>query len=376
LVRSRCGLSIRPGTDSALVIANWRQLESQMPHVPLACSSIWTETWLNAYEDLVPHRFAELRDEQNRLRGLCLITEGVAQKDGPLPLRTLHIGTAGEPENDSVCVEYNSLLVDDEYHNQFASHLAAWFRSQRGLDQWNLDGFHESELEVWTDHTNSLDVRREATHWFDLSIPRASGIDVLSSYRSATRRKVKRSLEAYSNLTTEWAESIDHATDIFGEMVELHQSRWKALGKPGSYASGRFVRFHEEMLARLVPEQRLVLCRVRSNAGTVGCVQLFENNNRALLYQCGWAPSDSKSSPGVVVDHLAMEECLKRGFDAYDFLAYETQHKRLLSNASCNLVWARHRNPSWKFTALNAARGLKQALTKCSGTQDKNVTND
>ena len=179
---------------------------------------------------------------------------------------------------------------------------------------------------------------------------------------------MKRSLESFANLQTEWAESLDHATDIFGEMVELHQTRWTAAGKPGSYASERFVRFHEELLARLVPQGRMMLCRVSCDAGTVGSVQLFEDHNRALLYQRGWAPFDSKISPGVVVDYLAMEECLKRDFDAYDFLACETQHKRLLSNASCDLVWARQRTTSWKFALLNAARGVKRAFSKDSAT--------
>ena len=81
-----------------------------------------------------------------------------------------------------------------------------------------------------------------------------------------------------------------------------------------------------------------------------------------MLYQCGWVRAYGKHSPGVVVDYLAMCECLERGYDAYDFLAYESQHKRHLSNACHNLIWARKRNPSLKFTVLNKGRQLKRWL--------------
>ena len=358
----RVSLEIHSSNARDFALARWRELEQRFPDQGLMCSADWTEIWLQTYGNEVPHRFVLAWDcDADTLCGICLITEGVHQTDGPMSLRTLHVGTAGEPEQDSVCVEYNRLLVDPDCENTFKQRLAEYLSRQPNIDQWNLDGFEESELTGFETVAN-LELRHETSHGFDLARVRADGKDVLSGLRSETRRRVRRAMESYDDLQVEWANSLVHARDVFDEMIRLHQARWQSLGKSGSYASSRFRRFHGDLLDRLTPDGRMVLVRVRSGTGTVGAVQLLIDRGRVLLYQCGWAPASGKHSPGVVVDYLAMCECLERGYDAYDFLAYETQHKRHLSNMSNELIWARKRNPRLKFTVLDKGRQLKRWL--------------
>ena len=375
-------IEIRSAEERDDLLVLWRELERTVANCGLACSADWTEVWLNVYGDLVPHRFVlGYENNDDTLCGICLLTEGVHQTDGPFRLRTLHVGTAGEPEADSACVEYNRLLARPEYESAFAAALAERLNSERGIDQWNLDGFAETDLLAFPVDDSSLQLRTEQTHWFNLASAREAGKSVLSSFRSATRRKVKRSLEGMqaatsgAELRVEWSETIAHATDIFNELVSLHQARWTALGRPGSYSSERFTRFHEQLLVRLVPTGRLAFVRVRAGDETVGCVQLLFERNRALLYQCGWTATEAKQSPGVVVDYLVMEECLRRGFDAYDFLAYETQHKRLLSNASARMIWAKHHKAGWKFAVLDGARAFRNWIrSPGSGLSPKGQT--
>lgn len=179
---------------------------------------------------------------------------------------------------------------------------------------------------------------------------------------------MKRSFEAYEDVTVDFSETLDEAADIFGELMELHQARWNSVGQPGSYSSDRFVEFHEGLLARLVPQGKMALIRVRTEAGTLGCVQLFVEHGRVMLYQCGWSPTDGTRSPGVVLDYVAMKECFERGYDAYDFLAFATQHKRHLSNACHDIVWARRKHPKLKFAVLDQARKVKRLLTRSGKT--------
>ena len=360
---SPVSLEVRSYADRTDTLTLWSELEQRIGDRGLTCSTDWTEAWLNAYGDLVPHWFLLARDsETNTLRGICLITEGIAQKDGPFSIRTLHVGTAGEPDADSVCVEYNRLLVEPDFEPAFAHLIAAYLEQQPGVDQWNLDGIAEADLAAFQSPENNLQLRVEPAFGFDLTIPRSASSNVLGQFRSATRRKVKRSLETYENLEVDWAASLDDAVDVFGEMIDLHQARWNAAGKPGSYSSPRVTAFHEELLSRLVPQGRMAFVRVRSASGTVGIVQLLIDRHRALLYQCGWNPGSGKQSPGVVVDYLAMEECLKQGLDAYDFLAFATQHKRHLANMSTDIVWAKKQHPRLKFVVVDQARRIRNWL--------------
>jgi len=357
-------LEVRAANERLFALGEWQSLESRVNDVPLASSSDWTAAWLDTFGDLVPHWFLLAKDTtSDQTVGICLVTRGVQQKDGPVPVSSLHLGTAGEPEADSVCVEYNDLLVVPEARLSFCRLLRQHFESQSGIDQWQLDGVDESLAEAFAaDDDVPLTRRTETACWFDLTEPRNAGKPLLDTLRSSTRRKVRRSLEAHPELAVDWSESLADAAEIFEELIALHQARWNAVGKPGCYASERFLSFHESLLARLVPQQRMFFVRVRSGRDTVGCVQLFNDRNRILLYQCGWSPASHGTSPGVVVDYLAMDACLQRGFDAYDFLGYETQHKRHLSNRSSSLIWMQRRRSRLKFAALNAARQLKQKL--------------
>jgi CelD/BcsL family acetyltransferase involved in cellulose biosynthesis len=369
-------VEIRSSDARDFVMSEWRRLENRIGDCGLSCSADWTEVWLSAYGDLVPHRFLMAIDgEDGQLVGICVITEGVEQKDGPLPIRTLHVGTAGEPEADSVCVEYNRLLVEPRYERAFATQIVKHLESQTGFDQWNLDGFAEADLAAFLpeqsngavdDSHEALELTREPTHWFDLKTIRDEGKNILSALKSGPRRKVKRSFEGYEEVTVDFSESLDQAAEIFGELMELHQARWNSVGKPGSYSSERFVQFHESLLSRLVPQGRMALIRVQTSGRTLGCVQVFIENGRVLLYQCGWAPAESTKSPGVVLDYVAMKECYERGFAAYDFLAFATQHKRHLSNQCHDMIWARRKHPKLKFAVLDKARQLKHFLKRRS----------
>jgi hypothetical protein len=355
-------LDVREASDRMFALGEWRSLEERLGHVPLMCSVDWTTAWLDAFGDLVPHWFVLARESStNNVVGACLVTRGVAQKDGPLPIRTLHLGTAGEPDADSVCVEYNDLLVEPAAKAAFYKALRQHFESQPKIDQWNLDGVTEDLAGRFDSSTEQLQRRVEASYWFDLTIPREKGTRVLDELRSATRRKIKHCLKGVGDVTVEWSESLSEATDIFSEMIDLHQAHWNSIGKPGCYASERFTRFHEAVLARLIPDQRMAFVRVRASGQTLGCVQLLIDRNRVLLYQCGRTLDESVPSPGVLTDYLAMEASLDRGFDAYDFLPVETQHKRHLSNQSTAIVWAKHRHPRLKFALLNTARKLKHS---------------
>ncbi len=366
-------LGMRPSSDRAEALQLWNELEQRIGHLGLPCSADWTEAWLNAYGDLVPHTFLLARDpETSTLQGICLICEGVGQKDGPIGIRTLHVGPAGEPDSESVCVEYNRLLVAPEFEGAFTKLIVEHLESRSGFDQWNVDGIATAKLAAFHQHESDLKLRIEPAYGFDFAKAKDEKTNVLTQLKSATRRKVKRSLNEWDAITVEWAETLNEAVDAFNEMVELHQTRWNSVGKPGSYSSKRFTAFHEELLSKLVPQGRMAFVRVRSAGNTIGIVQLFIEHRRALLYQCGWSIADQARSPGVVVDYLAMEECLKQGLDAYDFLAFATQHKRHLANMSTDIVWAKKQHPRLKFVVVEHARKVRNWLRERKQKQSEN----
>lgn len=339
----------------------WQTLEAQFEDVPLMCSSIWTSTWIEQYGDLLSYSFVVASRDQIPC-GICLLTEGVEQFDGPFPINTLHLGTAGEPTADSVCVEYNSLLIQPADQSAFMNALVELLSDNPTWDSLYFDGFDSTELENWNLSFPEISVRKIESRYFDLQLIREEGREVISGFGYSTRKNLRKNMKTYGNLTTEWAETIEQAESIFADLVTLHQTRWQKEGQPGSYASERFTRFHEALIQKLIPTGQMGLFRVKIDDEVIGCVQVLIDRNRVLCYQGGSAEYHGKLSPGVITDYLCIEECFQRGFDAYDFLAGNSHHKQKMSTHHSYLTWAQIQRPRWKFTAINALRKIKQTM--------------
>lgn len=346
-------------TDYCLKL--WSSLETQFEHVPLMCSHVWTSTWIEHYQDLVPYSFV-VASKDNIPCGICLLVEGVDQHDGPLSLKTQHLGTAGEPAADSVCVEYNALLVQPEDQHIFITELLSTLSKNDVWDSMQFDGFASEELEPWGLPEQEITIHKVESHYFDLKQIRDEEREVISGFGYSTRKNLRKNMKSYGNLTTEWAENIEQAHSIFTDLVTLHQTRWQKEGLPGSYASERFTNFHKALIEKLIPTGQMGLFRVKIEGKVIGCVQVLVDRNRILCYQGGSAEYKGKLSPGVITDYLCIEECFKRDFDAYDFLAGNSHHKQKMSTTHRYLTWAQIKRPRWKFTALNALRKIKQTL--------------
>ena len=362
------GLTVRviesDGIAEALSI--WRKLEFRLRNQSVTNSATWVENWLAVYGVLQQHQFL-VAESRGVTRGICLIVRGVGQKVGPCPVRTIHLGTAGEAQPGSVCVEFNRILAENAVHEEFVARIVQHLQTLRGWDQIRLDGFSERDLSQWISYFPGAEIRSRESRYFDFVPVRQSGQKVIDALGKSTRANLRRRLRQYGVLDCEWANRLDQAEEIFSELIDLHQARWTAVGQPGAFASERFRRFQTRAVLKLYLEEKAVLFRVRHQGETVGCLLLLVDQNRLLDYLSGFADFNHKPSPGLVTHYLCMEEALRRNFAAYDFLVGEKRHKENLSNASGQLCWLTWSRPTMKMKVISAIRSLKQRLLKQSG---------
>jgi CelD/BcsL family acetyltransferase involved in cellulose biosynthesis len=340
----------------------WRDLERRVTDVPLAVSSQWTSAWLHHFGDLVAARVA-VAEVEGRVCGLALLTRSREHRIGPLRLATCHFGTAGEPAGSSACVEYNGLLVEDPYRVAFAKRLIGLAKSSR-CDEVRLDGFDDASAQVLARELPCAEVISRTSRYFDLEAARECGATVMETLGASTRSSLRRALKKTGEVEVAQAATLDQADDIFSELIELHQARWQSAGQPGAFANRRFAAFQRELVTRLLPEEQVVLLRVRSQSLTIGCLMLLVDRGRLLDYLSGFAPFDATPSPGIVSHYLAMERALRQGFRAYDFLVGDKRHKDNLATDSRELIWAVWRRPSWKNRIIAGLRAAKRRVTR------------
>ncbi len=352
----------------------WRQTEARCPRVPLAASWTWTATWLQHYGDTVRTRFA-IVERGGDPCAVALLGRSTL-RPGHVPVRALHLGTAGEPAADSVCVEYNDLLCVPGTRETGLRALTTAIAADREWDELRIDGTSDDALgdELARSTPRSRVVRSPHPSWyFDLTRPDADA-DLASALPSGPRRRLRSSLRAFAArgpLTVEWPTERAHARRILDELVDRHQRRWREAGEPGSFSSRRFLGFHREFLRGGVSDGTAAAVRVRCGDETIGCLYLLCDGDRALFYQSGLATfTDNRLRPGLVAHALAMQACRERGFVAYDFLAGDARYKRDLATDRTDLVWTRVQRPRLRLQGLAVARQLRDRARPRPGSLD------
>ena len=330
--------------DLSLAANLWQEVESRVGTVGLSCSWAWTETWLRHYGDLIPHRF--VLGESDGHCAIALLTAGLGKRRGPFPIRTLHLGTAGEPDAETVRVQHNRVLVSGQDRRQFLLGIVELAdKIDLRWDEFRLDGFAGDEIAPLLE-VPAIAVERQRCYIADLDAIRTAGETVLGALRSEAAKKIRRSIrrleEAHGPIRVDWAQNLDDARAIFEEMRSLHQARWEGIGEPGKFGDRRFDGFHRELIDRLFDAGGILLARVSAGGLTLGCDYSLIDGQRILGYQWGIAQlEDTRLSPGLVTGVAVMQAALERGYGQYDWLSGDVLYKKQLSTTEGELIWAR-----------------------------------
>ncbi len=351
--------SVRIVEFSSEWMQEWAALEVRLQSAYLTCSHDWTQTWIKHYGDLVAHRIA-VATHENEIVGMCLLTNGVEQYEGPFAVKSLHIGTSGEPEAESICVEYNRLLVAPEFLSPFVQQLTLLISQQESYECLIVDGLAVEESREFRAGDTPTELEELRSYYCDLNQFRSAPAEPWRIYGDSTRTNLRRALRDLGELHVDWADQSDTALAFYDEMIEYHQARWNAAGKPGAFSSPRFRGFHRDLIETLVPQKRATLVRVRQDNRVLGILYLLIEQNRLWYYQAGLPDHKSKHSLGIVTQYMVMLEGSRRGYDAFDFLAGEDQYKRVLSTHHNFIYWMRWRRPSIKFRLLDGLRSLRR----------------
>lgn len=346
----------RPTFDQAF--AQWRALENRLHWQALTSTTRWTQTWLKHYGDLVSPEIVIAEVNHIPVAALLVITSE-QQFEGPIRLRTVHMGTAGELDSDSAVVEYNTICAEPAYQELFLENVMQVLANRTTWDEIRLDGFEPRDIQTLLENYPQFTLRQRPCYCTNFP-PNATPDSILEQLTSQARRAIRRNLRSYEGAVVEWGDHVELAEEIFDDLIRLHQARWNAEGQPGAYASAPFLSFHKHLLKELVAHRQAVLVRVRRGDEVIGCSHLLIDRQRGLLYQSGHAPHESQRSPGLLTDWLTLLACHQHGLTAFDFMAGETYHKRRLTLDTNELLWARWIRPSWKRTVIDRLRDFKR----------------
>lgn len=122
----------------------------------------------------------------------------------------------------------------------------------------------------------------------------------------------------------------DDLPERLASMYELHQQRWHAEGKPGSFASAARRNFYAEMAEGFLRRGWLRLYSLRLDARWAAHEFSFEHRGRVYYLQQGFDTSCGKLSVGIALKAHVLSESIAGGARVYDFLGGIAPHKEKL----------------------------------------------
>jgi CelD/BcsL family acetyltransferase involved in cellulose biosynthesis len=124
-------------------------------------------------------------------------------------------------------------------------------------------------------------------------------------------------------------------------MADLHQVVWEGRGKPGSFASPFFRRFHHGLIEAGFSRREVTVMKISSGGTAIGFLYNFIWRGWMSAYQSGFAyrSDETKAKPGLTCHFAAVRDALHQGLDGYDFLAGDDRYKRSLADRSHPQYW-------------------------------------
>ena len=338
-------VTIEPLPSLLEVERDWRDLEGRSDR-SFFISWSWIGAWLTA---LPAHIRPELLrvQSQGRTVAMGVLVRRRLWRHGVFLSRALFLNCTGDPDLDSLTIEYNGLLVERGFAQEAGQSCIDFLLSRDDWDEWFLR-WAAGPRAIWPrarqrrplggappEHVPPRGSRSAAG--FGGRLSRASG--------SNTRHNIRRSMreyERFGSLVLESATTPEQAEAFLSGLMQLHQAYWQGKGLAGAFANPFFVEFHTRLVRSRFGDGAIQLLALRAGNQIVGYLYNFVDRGRVYNYQSGYDYDLCANHLAVPVwwhMRLAVEFNRGQGHLRYEFMAGDSQYKQALGVGSTEMIW-------------------------------------
>ncbi|MGE5611862.1 MAG: GNAT family N-acetyltransferase [Bacillota bacterium] len=376
---SKAGIHIqivRSDTDWDRLQNQWRDLFDASPSAAAPLRFEWLREWWRIYGPAYGRREQSLHiitvHRGSHLIGALPLYE-CAPRGPSFVVRRLAFLSSCERETEETCADYLNLLYrpgEEQVCLDAIQHLLT-SQDQIRWDELILDRVPASSpLLRWRDgfppRFRAEVIPAGACALSDLS----RGLEhYLRQLSPAARKECRRSLARAqrSGASFEVASDPPSVEEFFDQMIQLHQNRWHAVGKPGCFASPRFTQFHRTLARRWVPIGKAILARLSLNGQPLSVVYGTVVRGKFDCYIQGTAMhSPLVHSPGTALLLLLREHLVEVGLTVYDdLLARASSPKHRFATSSIPLVQMHIVRTGVRTALHNTSDLIHRASRKC-----------
>lgn len=348
----------------------WTDLQTRCDH-SFYLSWGWLGSWLHTLPPEIVPQLLQVHFEE-RVVGAALAVRRRTVRGKVISSRGLYLQETGHPTCDDIVIEHNGLLAERQLETPVWHAIFEYLAEEQG--QWDelfasgIDDDNPLASLIYSDVAPPNSYwkmeREKACHFADLAVLQQQKQEYLSTLSANTRSQVRRAMKLYAEqgaLHIEEASDLPTAMQFFDEMKVAHTKYWQSQGSPGAFTSEFCDQLHRNIINERFPHGEVQLLKVRAGENVFGYLYNFVYQGRVLSYQSGFHYDENpKLKPGLVSHALAIEHCVARGHQIYDFLAGDSQYKRMLSHSSKKMRWYILRRHRVKFRVEAALRSVKR----------------
>ncbi len=384
--------------------APWDKLLSKSPMNNVYLTWEWLFSWWEIFGDAARKlHIMAIDDDKEELVALAPLLIHEKSLTPFLKTKTLEFLGSGEDEKDEVCSNYLDFIVAS---GQEAALEIIFQEINKGFKQnlWQIvelktvptnsatlifldtgssviassEGTKQSKLELRLlrrpTGTPRNDIEIETTEPFPcavITLP-SSWDEYLMSLKRGWRYQIKKGREDLVLQGEIDCRDLTSQADLepaMKELIDLHQKRWQAQGKPGAFGSPRFQKFHEKVIERFAPNGWVGVRLLKINGRNVAGSYRFLYNQTVYFYQSGYDHTlVSKIGLGVLERSYDIDGAIKSGFRFYDFYKAKAGsykwHFAKDKREVCDLKIAQKNLAYHLFKGVNLLKGIKRVIVQ------------
>ncbi len=347
----------------------WQSLQARSDH-----SFFTSWAWIGCWLDTLPKSLKPLLlkgESAGRTIGLGIIFAKTRHQLKLFETPAFYLNTTGDPYFDEITIEYNGFLVDRAAAPEIAKELLSFLftNHEHRCNEVFIDGGSDTQsMQRIAPAGTRLQIPRiRSCYSVDLDALRASGQEYIATLSSSRRYNIRRSIRKYAELgqlNTRVADSVTEALFFLDKLSQLHQAYWRKKGTTGAFTNPFFYDFIQRIISTQFASGCVQLMRICTGDRAIGYLLNFVYQGHVYQYQSGFDYDICKkyNSPGYVCHLQAVEHNLKSGHHMYDYMAGDSDYKKVMGKRLGELSWQVIQRDTLGFRIENRIRHVVRKL--------------
>lgn len=300
---------------------DWENLLNALPGASIFSSLEWLAPWWQAFGNDQRLHVVLFQNSAANLAGIAPLSFAKFRSAG-LQWKVVRLMGDGSKDSDNL-----DLPVLPKYEGDFVKALLQHLEDQsRQWDfcEWNTIPENSPLARILPMHLKGRGwtVVTTFTPCSFVALPETWEL-YLKQLSAKERGKLGIRTRHLENLYTVQYRRCSQAQDLSRDLetlFDLHQRRWEAIGRPGSFRAPARRRFYRDLAETLLPRNQLEFWLLDLNGRPAAAQFGFRFGNSVYSLQEGFDPTLAKDSVGYVLRGHVLQTLINEGVRKYDFL--------------------------------------------------------